>query len=100
MASFHATAVSTASAGRQVDMRGMSRRVAVCSTGWCVGPSSPSPTESCVNTKMVGACMRAAMRRAFRAYSENIRKVAQYTRKPPCTTMPLAMAAMPNSRTP
>ena len=26
------------------------RRLATCSTGWCVGPSSPRPMESCVNT--------------------------------------------------
>ena len=24
------------------------RRLAICSTGWWVGPSSPSPMESCV----------------------------------------------------
>ena len=28
----------------------MARREASCSTGWCVGPSSPRPIESCVQT--------------------------------------------------
>lgn len=27
----------------------MRRRLLTCSTGWCVGPSSPTPMESCVN---------------------------------------------------
>ena len=30
----------------------MARRLARCSTGWCVGPSSPRPMESCVSTWM------------------------------------------------
>lgn len=32
----------------------MSRRLITCSIGWWVGPSSPTPTESCVQTKMLG----------------------------------------------
>ena len=39
IATRQATADSTASQGRQTPMRGISRRVAVCSTGWWVGPS-------------------------------------------------------------
>ena len=38
------------SAGRQTSMLGIRRNVAACSIGWCVGPSSPRPIESCVNT--------------------------------------------------
>ena len=30
---------------------GIARSVARCSTGWWVGPSSPTPTESWLNTK-------------------------------------------------
>ena len=30
---------------------GIARNVASCSIGWCVGPSSPTPTESWVHTK-------------------------------------------------
>ena len=29
-------------------MFGVVRRLAICSTGWCVGPSSPRPIESWV----------------------------------------------------
>ena len=32
----------------------MARSEARCSIGWCVGPSSPSAIESCVNTKIDG----------------------------------------------
>ena len=47
-ASSHASAVSTVSAGRKTFRFGVARSIARCSTGWCVGPSSPSPIESCV----------------------------------------------------
>ena len=40
--------VSTASHGRQTCMFGIMRKVGICSTAWCVGPSSPSPIESWV----------------------------------------------------
>jgi transketolase len=30
-----------------------------CSTGWCVGPSSPSPIESCVHTHRTGSPISA-----------------------------------------
>ena len=49
-ASRQASAVSAASQGRIMRMRGMARSEARASTGWCVGPSSPRPTESCVQT--------------------------------------------------
>ena len=48
--SSHTTAVSLASAGRTTVKSGMARSAASCSIGWCVGPSSPSATESCVQT--------------------------------------------------
>ena len=40
----------------------MARSVASCSIGWCVGPSSPTPIESCVKTKIDGMRMTAARR--------------------------------------
>lgn len=43
-----APAVSSASAGRITSMLGMTRSAETASTGWCVGPSSPTPIESCV----------------------------------------------------
>ena len=46
---------------------GMARSEASCSTGWCVGPSSPSPIASCVKTKIVGSSIRAESRMAGRA---------------------------------
>ncbi len=49
-ASCQHSAVSTASAGRNTCRFGMARSAARCSTGWCVGPSSPRPMESCVIT--------------------------------------------------
>ncbi len=70
------TIVSTVSHGRQTSMLGIMRRVVVCSTGWWVGPSSPRPMESCVNTWITRCFISAAMRMALREYSENIRKHA------------------------
>ena len=49
-AAFHASAVSVASAGLMTVRRGTDLRPANCSIGWWVGPSSPRPMESCVNT--------------------------------------------------
>ena len=40
------TAVSTASHGRHSDKPGIRRKLATCSTGEWVGPSSPRPMES------------------------------------------------------
>ncbi|CAM3924848.1 hypothetical protein ISCU110981_19905 [Isoptericola cucumis] len=57
-----AQAVSFASAGRTMSRFGMARSAARCSTGWWVGPSSPRPMESCVQTNVVGISMSAAMR--------------------------------------
>ena len=45
-----ACAVSFASAGRTTDRLGIARSAERCSIGWCVGPSSPRPIESCVQT--------------------------------------------------
>ena len=47
-ANSQASAVSLASAGRSASRLGIARSAASCSTGWCVGPSSPRPIESCV----------------------------------------------------
>ena len=49
--STHAWIVSLASAGRITCRPGIARSAARCSIGWWVGPSSPTPTESWVNTK-------------------------------------------------
>jgi hypothetical protein len=57
-----ASAVSFAPAGRIMYRFGVARRWASCSIGWCVGPSSPSPIESCVNTIVAGRSMIAASR--------------------------------------
>ena len=59
--------IAAASAGRSVINPGMARSEASCSTGWCVGPSSPSPIESWVKIQMVGISMRALSRIAGRA---------------------------------
>ena len=45
----------------------MSRSAAACSTGWCVGPSSPTPMESCVSTYTTRSPMSADIRMAGRA---------------------------------
>ena len=43
-------------------MFGVARSAASCSIGWCVGPSSPTPIESWVNTNVLGIRMIAASR--------------------------------------
>ena len=58
----HAHAVSFASAGRTTSRPGIARSEASCSIGWCVGPSSPTPIESCVKTNVDGIPMIAARR--------------------------------------
>jgi hypothetical protein len=58
----HASAVSLKPAGRTTLMLGVARSAASCSIGWCVGPSSPTPIESCVNTNVDGMRMIAASR--------------------------------------
>ena len=40
----------------------MARRPTSCSIGWCVGPSSPTPIESCVKTWIAGISISAARR--------------------------------------
>ncbi len=57
-----ATAVSLASAGRITHSSGIARSEAKCSIGWCVGPSSPSATESCVQTHRTGRPISADRR--------------------------------------
>ena len=49
--------VSFASPGRTYQRFGIARSAMWCSTGWCVGPSSPTPTESCVHTQTTGRCI-------------------------------------------
>jgi len=65
-AAAHAWAVSLASIGRITSSPGIARRLARCSIGWWVGPSSPTPIESWDHTKMVGIFCRAANRTAPR----------------------------------
>ena len=55
-------AVSLASIGRTTSNPGMVRSAERCSIGWWVGPSSPSPIESCVQTKVTGMRISAASR--------------------------------------
>jgi hypothetical protein len=47
-------------------MFGIARSAASCSMGWCVGPSSPKPIESCVKIKIEGVSIKAANRMAGR----------------------------------
>src|SRR5699024_12402915 len=37
---------------------GIARSAERCSIGWCVGPSSPRPIESCVQMNRFGTCCR------------------------------------------
>ena len=53
-------AVSNKSAGRNTLPFGIDLSILICSIGWCVGPSSPKPIESCVNTRMGSICINAA----------------------------------------
>ena len=62
MMTFHASTTSLGSPGRIVITPGMARSEARCSIGWCVGPSSPTPIESCVKMKIDGISMMAARR--------------------------------------
>jgi hypothetical protein len=43
-------------------MLGVARSMARCSTGWCVGPSSPSPMLSWVITYCTGSPISAESR--------------------------------------
>lgn len=49
-ATLYAPAVSLPPHGRIISMLGIARKLARCSMGWWVGPSSPRPIESCVIT--------------------------------------------------
>ena len=50
MTTRHASTTSFGSPGRSTIMPGMARNEASCSMGWWVGPSSPTPIESWVQT--------------------------------------------------
>ena len=50
------------SAGRNTVSPGIARSESSCSIGWCVGPSSPTKIESCVNTKIDFCFISAASR--------------------------------------
>ena len=66
MAMRQASVLSLASAGRSTTILGMMRRASTCSTGWWVGPSSPSPMLSWVNTNVAVLSARAVRRIAAR----------------------------------
>ena len=51
----HASAVSVLSHGLNTVKSGIERNAASCSIGSCVGPSSPTPILSCVNTYISGS---------------------------------------------
>jgi hypothetical protein len=57
-----ASTTSFASAGRSVIRPGMARKDARCSTGWRVGPSSPTPMESWVKVWITGISISALKR--------------------------------------
>ena len=61
-----AAAVSFASPGRITVSWGIARSDATCSTGSWVGPSSPTPIESWVQTYTTRSFCRAASRTAPR----------------------------------
>ena len=61
-----ASATSLASAGRRTISPGIARSDASCSTGWCVGPSSPTPIESWVKMWIAGSSISALSRIAGR----------------------------------
>jgi len=62
-----ASDASTASQGRNTRRFGIARSEATCSTGWWVGPSSPTPIESWVRTWITLRPISAASRIAGRA---------------------------------
>ena len=65
-ADFHASTVSFASAGRITARFGINRSDITCSTGSCVGPSSPTAILSCVQTQIDFRCDSADNRTAGR----------------------------------
>ncbi len=72
----HASATSLASAGRMSTRPGTARSEAICSTGWWVGPSSPTPMESWVKMWTTGSSISADKRIAPRWKSEKMRNPA------------------------
>jgi hypothetical protein len=66
MTTRQASTVSLASAGCSTTNPGTARSDASCSTGWWVGPSSPTPIESCVKTWITGISIKALRRIAAR----------------------------------
>mmetsp|Transcript_130491 Transcript_130491/g.194283 ORF Transcript_130491/g.194283 Transcript_130491/m.194283 type:complete len:216 (+) Transcript_130491:134-781(+) len=62
----YAPTVSSGSAGRMTSMLGNVRSDDTVSTGWWVGPSSPTPMESCVRMYVTGSSASAATRRVAR----------------------------------
>ena len=62
IAARQASVTSLASAGRITSSPGIARSPASCSTGWWVGPSSPSPIESCVKRWITGSSISAESR--------------------------------------
>jgi len=104
-----ATTVSAPSAGRSTSMLGCparlctfssSRICASCSTGWWVGPSSPTRNASCDQTNLTGNSINADSRTAGFMKSENTKKVAHTGITPPCSAIPLESAAIVSSDTP
>jgi hypothetical protein len=63
----HASATSLPSHGLITLRPGIARSEARCSTGWCVGPSSPRPIESWLNQWITGSSISAESRIAGRA---------------------------------
>src|SRR5271154_6223214 len=61
IATRQASTASLASPGRITVRWGIARREATCSTGSWVGPSSPTPIESCVKTKTTCSSIRATL---------------------------------------
>ena len=59
IACIHAAAVSVLSQGLYTQKSGSERKAASCSTGSCVGPSSPTPMLSCVNIYTTGSFISA-----------------------------------------
>ena len=78
---------------------GTARNETSCSTGWWVGPSSPTPMESWVKMCRTGISMRAESRMA-RGRSRRRSGSPTSTSRSLVSAMPLAMAAEACSRMP
>ena len=64
IAFFHAAHISYASAGLITCILIIERIIANCSTGWWVGPSSPTAIESCDNGRTNGNFIKHAILKA------------------------------------